>query len=137
MKIKGKILVMVMVASLVVPGSVYAGSKTATLKADYATATATLSTKFGFAFFKKRDYATASTEITKRDKNSPINYRVAVRLETWEDSDKCTRYTYGIGKNSVTKKASASDVCQFASRHSIDDSKNAKELEARSFYYAE
>ena len=119
------------------PVSVYASTtKSANLYADYARAKGVLTCSFHWKIADK-DSADAYTEITNRESNSPTDYRVAVRLETWETSNKCTRYVYKNNQNKAIAKASADDVCQFASRHSIDNSTDTKELAVDSLYAAE
>lgn len=137
-KMRKNIIILAMFVFLAVPVSVYAKSSTrsVTLSADYATGKGKLECKFQWKIFGK-DSADAYTEITKREKNSPTNYRVAVRLETWKTSKKCTKYSYKNGRNKASLSASNADVYQYASRHSLDDNSNTKELAARSIYAPE
>ena len=111
-------------------------TKSANLYADYASAKGVLTCSFHWKIADK-DSADAYTEITNREPNSPTDYRVAVRLETWKTSNKCTRYVYKNNQNKAIAKASADDVFQFASRHSIDNSTDTKELAVDSLYAAE
>ena len=135
--IKSNIIIMAMLIILAVPVSVYASNtRTVNLNADYAKGIGALTCSFSWQI-RGDDSADAYTKITNRDTNSPTDYRVAVRLETWETSKKCTKYVYKNGKGIAEVSASANDVCQFASRHSIDNSTNTKELVAHSLYTAE
>ncbi len=131
---KRTLIIMIAVLIMTMPMAVCAASRT--LSADYASGKATLSCSFHWKKLNN-DTATATTEITKLDPDSPTKYRVAVRLEEWETSKKCTRFQYQSGDNSVSLSTSVEDVFQFASRHSIDNENNTKELEVTSFYYAE
>lgn len=129
------VIKLVIISALLItalPIGVSAGS--ATLTADYATAKATLTCDFNWF---SNDTAKATTKRTYLDLNSPTTYRVAVRLEEWETSKKCTRYNYKSGVKSVSLSADVKDVYQFASRHSIDNENNTKEFAYKSFIEAE
>lgn len=127
---------MIIIAVIIMALPIGASAASATLNADYATAKATLSCDFHWKIFAD-DSATASTEMTYVDPEAPEKYRVAVRLEAWENRKKCTKFTYKSGNETASTSLTANDVYQFASRHSIDNSNNTKELEATSFYNAE
>ncbi len=126
----------IMTAVLIMTLPMVVSAASTTLNADYASAKATLSCSFHLKAFNN-DTATATTEITELDSAAPTKYRVAVRLEEWETKKKCTRFQYKNGDNKVTLTTSVEDVVQFASRHSIDNENNTKELEVTSFYDAE
>lgn len=124
----------IIIALLIMALPIGASARSATLKADYATASAKLDCKFKLI---KNDTATATTIITYLASKSPTKYRVAVRLEEWETKKKCTRYTYKSGAKSASINKSVKDVYQFASRHSIDNNTNTKEFAYKSFIEAE
>lgn len=77
-----------MLIILAVPVNVYASTtRLVDLNADYANGKGVLTCSFRWKVLGA-DSADAYTEITNRDSDSPTAYRVAVRLETWETSNK-------------------------------------------------
>lgn len=126
----------IMVAVLVMALPIGVSAASTTLYADYARAKASLSCSFRLKALGN-DSASACTERTYIDPASPTKYRMAVRLEAWENKSQCTKYSYKNGDKKASTSLSAKDVVQFASRHSIDNSNNTKELAAKSFYDAE
>lgn len=134
-KIKLRTLV-IMIAVLVMALSIGVSAASTTIYADYARATASLTCKFRLKAVGS-DSASAYTERTYLDPASPTKYRMAVRLEAWENKNGCTKFVYKNADKKATVSLSVKDVVQFASRHSIDNSNNTKELAAKSFYNAE
>lgn len=91
--------------------------KTADLRADHATAKATLNCDFRIRLIGN-DSADASTKLNETN----THYRVAVRLEGCDSRGNLIDFKYN-SNSSVAKSGtlSLSDVASFRSRHSIDE----------------
>lgn len=77
------------------------------------------------------DSAIATTKVIEyKDENQYLaENRIAVRIETWTSAKCMYEYQYKKGKNSVTAKSTpVKGVDHFASRHSIDNVTNTKEI---------
>lgn len=124
---KKKVLLGAMVLFLTSSITAFASTMTKNLHSDYCDAEAKL--KCTWSWFGE-DTAEATTTFT----NKSGNYRVAVRLEEWDEKDGMTDFKYKNNSSKAYVSYSKKGVYQYCSRHSIDNSKNTKELEATSLY---
>lgn len=99
-----------------------------TLEYKGAKATAKLDPQFQWAVLGS-DKATATTEFT----TSNNGYRVAVRLERWDDKNTMGDYKYDSDSSLAQCNYTWTDVYSFQSRHSIDNSTNTKEYAVDAF----
>lgn len=99
-----------------------------TLEYKGVKATAKLTPTFQWAIVGS-DKATATTEFTT-DNNG---YRVAVRLERWDDKNTMGDYKYDSDSSIAQCNYTWTDVYSFQSRHSIDNSGNTKEYAVDAF----
>lgn len=99
-----------------------------TLEHKGVKATATLSPHFQWAALGS-DKATATTEFTTGNGG----YRVAVRLERWDDKNTMGDYKYDSDAAIAQCNYTWTDVYSFQSRHSIDNSSNTTEYAVDAF----
>lgn len=131
MNLKKKLVSLVIVAVIfaIGTGSALAGTKSKTISYEGVSATASLSSDFGWASLKNSDSAKAITKFT----GSNGGYRVAVRLEAWTSKNKMGGYKYQSSGSYAEQNYSWSDVYSFQSRHSIDNSSNTTEHVVKAF----
>ncbi|MDY4095729.1 MAG: hypothetical protein SOY47_03250 [Lachnospiraceae bacterium] len=126
---KKKIFTMLCVGVLSVCCCVMAfAASSSTLEHKGVKATAKLIPTFQWAI-SGNDKATAITEFTT-DNN---DYRVAVRLERWDDKNTMGDYKYDSDSSIAQCNYTWTDVYAFKSRHSIDNSNNTVEYAVDSF----
>lgn len=99
-----------------------------TLEYKGTKATATLTPTFNWQILGS-DKATAKTEFTTNNNG----YRVAVRLERWDDKNTMGDYKYDSDSSLAQCNYTWTDVYAFQSRHSIDNSDNTAEYAVDSF----
>lgn len=99
-----------------------------TLEYKGVKATAELTPTFKWAILGS-DKATAITEFTTQNNG----YRVAVRLERWDDSSAMSDYKYDSDSTIAQCNYTWTDVYCFKSRHSIDNSTNTTEYSVDAF----
>lgn len=99
-----------------------------TLEYKGVKATATLTPTFRWAI-SGSDEAKAITEFTTGNGG----YRVAVRLERWDDKNTMADYKYDSDSAIAQCNYSWTDVYAFQSRHSIDNSANTVEYAVKAF----
>jgi hypothetical protein len=104
------------------------GAYTSTLEYKGAKADAELVPKFQWSVVGS-DKATATTEFTTSNKG----FRVAVRLERWDDKKTMGDYKYDSDSQIAQTNYTWTDVYAFQSRHSIDNSTNTKEYAVDAF----
>lgn len=99
-----------------------------TLEYKGVKATAKLTPNFQWSVLGS-DKATATTEFTTDNGG----YRVAVRLERWDDKNTMGDYKYNSDSSLAQCNYTWTDVYAFQSRHSIDNSNNTLEYAVDSF----
>lgn len=99
-----------------------------TLEYKGTKATAKLVPEFHWAV-NGSDKATATTKFT----TSNNGYRVAVRLERWDNKNTMGDYKYDSDSSIAQCNYTWTDVYAFQSRHSIDNSNNTQEYAVDAF----
>ncbi|MBD5466485.1 MAG: hypothetical protein HDR22_11890 [Lachnospiraceae bacterium] len=99
-----------------------------TLEYKGVKATATLTPSFQWKIVGN-DKATAKTQFTTNNGG----YRVAVRLERWDDKNTRGDYKYNSDASIAQCNYTWTDVYAFQSRHSIDNSSNTVEYAVDAF----
>ena len=103
-------------------GFVNAATKSSLLEYKGTKAQTRLETDFRRALWGK-DYATATTSFITNNNN----FKVAVRLERWDDENTMGDYKYDSDKSLAQVNYTWSDVYAYISRHSIDNWSNTVE----------
>lgn len=125
---KKKLLGVFCAGALSVACCVTAFAYSSTLEYKGVKATAELVPEFNWAVLGK-DKATATTEFTTGNGG----YRVAVRLERWDDKNTMTDYKYDSDSALAQCNYTWTDVYAYQSRHSIDNATNTQEYAVDSF----
>ena len=108
----------------------YASTQSTTLNYNGSSATAKLDVDFGWVLLGHSDDADATTTFTT---SSNSGRRVAVRLERWDTASAMSDYKYQSDSWAAECTYSWSNVDNYQSRHSIDNSTNTVEYVVRAF----
>ncbi|SHH85655.1 hypothetical protein SAMN02745135_02427 [Caloranaerobacter azorensis DSM 13643] len=132
MKKKRTIMVLALALMLIMAVPVLAKTSERILEYKGTKAIATLETDFNWSVFGK-DYGKAKTKFTTGNNG----YRVAVRIERWDDKYTMADYKYDSSSSLAQCNYTWTDVYAYMSRHSIDNSSNTVEYAVDSFNHVE